>query len=227
MKRLAIFDLDGTLLNTIADLGEATNYALKLNRLPTHRIEKYNLMVGNGVRALIERALPENARKESTVNRVLADFKFYYGNHLITHTTPYPVLPELLESLVRSHFLIAVASNKYQAATRALVNHFFPNIPFVAVEGQRPDRPTKPDPAIVDDILAQANRAIAVTSGTPITKDDVLYIGDSDVDMATARAAGVESVGVTWGFRPRKELIEAGANHIVDTPPEIFSLLLQ
>lgn len=216
MKKLAIFDLDGTLLNTIDDLGHAANYALEKNGYPTHSIASYPFFVGNGVRRLIERVLPEDARTVNIVDRLLVHFKEYYNEHNTDSTVPYQGIPELLNKLSAHGVAIAVASNKYQQATEKLINHYFPNISFVAVEGQKDNVPVKPDPSIVFEILSKAK----------MPKADTIYIGDSGVDMETARRACVDSVGVTWGFRPEKELIESHADNIVNSPSEIAALVL-
>lgn len=216
MKKLAIFDLDGTLLNTIDDLGHAANYALEKNGYPTHSIASYPFFVGNGVRRLIERVLPEDARTVNIVDRLLVHFKEYYNEHNTDFTVPYQGIPELLNKLSAHGVAIAVASNKYQQATEKLINHYFPNISFVAVEGQKENVPVKPDPSIVFEILSKAK----------MPKADTIYIGDSGVDMETARRACVDSVGVTWGFRPEKELIESHADNIVNSPSEIATLVL-
>ena len=215
MKKLAIFDLDGTLLNTIEDLGYAANHALQANGYPTHSIASYPFFVGNGVRRLIERVLPEDARTEATIDRLLVTFKEYYNDHNTDYTKPYEGIPELLSLLSSRGVAIAVASNKYQAATEKLISHFFPTLSFIAVEGQKEGVPVKPDPSIVFEILAKAK--------TP--KADTIYIGDSGVDMETARRACVDSVGVTWGFRPEKELVENHADTIVNSPGDIEKLV--
>ena len=215
MKKLAIFDLDGPLLNTIEDLGYAANHALQAHGYPTHSIASYPFFVGNGVRRLIERVLPEDARTEATIDRLLVTFKEYYNDHNTDYTKPYEGIPELLSLLSSRGVAIAVASNKYQAATEKLISHFFPTLSFIAVEGQKEGVPVKPDPSIVFEILAKAK--------TP--KADTIYIGDSGVDMETARRACVDSVGVTWGFRPEKELVENHADTIVNSPGDIAKLI--
>ena len=215
MKKLAIFDLDGTLLNTIADLARSTNYALNKLGYPTHEIEKYNFMVGNGINKLFERALPEGEKTEENVLRVRKEFIPYYDIHNADDSRPYPGVPELLTDLQSADIQIAVASNKYQAATEKLIAHYFPNIHFTAVFGQREGISVKPDPTVVFDILKLAN----------VEKDEVLYIGDSGVDMQTAANAGVTACGVTWGFRPKSELEEFKPTYIVDTTEKILSLI--
>lgn len=215
MKKLAIFDLDGTLLNTIEDLGRACNYALEQKGLPIHNMASYPFLVGNGVKNLALRAVPESYRTESAIGDILVEFKEYYNQHNCDFTTPYIGIPELLESLSEMGVKIAVASNKYQQATEKIVKHFFPNFDFVTINGQQEGIPVKPDPSIVFDILAKAQ----------VAKDETIFIGDSGVDMETARRACIDSIGVTWGFRPEKELIEHYANHIVHSPTEILEIV--
>lgn len=212
---LVIFDLDGTLLDTIGDLAVACNAMLALRGLPQHSYEEYCHFVGNGILRLVERALPEVLRTPENVAAARADFVKYYIDHIDCHTKPYAGIPELLAELTRRGVRMAVASNKFQEGTSKLIARFFPGVEFVAVFGQRPDVPLKPDPAVVDEILARAR--------TP--KERVLYVGDSGVDMQTARAAGVRSAGVTWGFRDREELQAAGACYLVDRPEQLIALL--
>ena len=211
MKKLVIFDLDGTLLNTIADLAHSTNYALNKLGYPTHDIEKYNFMVGNGINKLFERALPDGEKTEENVLRVRQEFVPYYDQHNADKSRPYPGVTELLETLQTAGMQLAVASNKYQAATEKLIAHYFPNIKFTAVFGQREGIPVKPDPIIVKEILQIAK----------VQEEETLYVGDSGVDMQTAINAGVTSCGVTWGFRPRTELESFHPDHIVDNAEEI------
>ena len=188
MKKLVIFDLDGTLLNTIADLGSAANYALEQMGFPIHELGKYPFMVGNGITRLIERSLPAGYGNEATGSRAREIFLDFYGVHCMDLSTPYPGIPQLLEELTAKGIKVAVASNKYKAGVVKLIGHFFPDVPWQAVEGQTAGRPTKPDPTIVHDIL----------DITRIEKNAVLYVGDSGVDMDTSSNAGIESIGVTW-----------------------------
>lgn len=213
MKRLAIFDLDGTLLDTVADLANATNYALAHCGFPTHATEEYYRFVGNGINKLFSRALPERERTEENIMKIRSLFVPYYNEHNADDSLPYEGIPELLNTLHERGIQLAVASNKYQQATEKLVGHFFPTIPFAAVYGQREGVPIKPDPTVVEDILAK----------TETRREDTLYIGDSGVDMETACRAGVESVGVTWGFRDEEELLANSACHIVHHAGEIMS----
>ena len=214
MKKLVIFDLDGTLLNTIADLAQSTNHALRTLGYPTHEEAAYNFMVGNGIDKLFERALPEGEKSKENVLRVRKEFVPYYDAHNADKSRPYPGIPELLEQLQAQGLQLAVASNKYQAATRKLVARYFPEIRFAAVFGQREGINVKPDPAIVEEIL----------SITGVSKQDVLYVGDSGVDMQTAINAGVASCGVAWGFRPRTELKGFNPDYIVEKAEEIADI---
>lgn len=215
MKKLIIFDLDGTLLNTIADLAAATNQALQHYGYPTHETEAYRFFVGNGINKLFERALPEGERTEENIGKIRSRFVPYYDEHNADLSRPYPGIPEVLETLQQQGVMIAVASNKYQAATRKLVAHYFPTIRFVEVLGQREGIPTKPDPSIVYDIIREAG----------VEKEEVLYVGDSNVDMQTAHHAGVTAIGVAWGFRPRAELAALHPAHIIEKAEELLPLL--
>ncbi len=212
---LVIFDLDGTLLDTIGDLAAASNHMLRLRGLAEHTLDDYRRFVGNGILRLVERALPEALRTPAAVQAARADFLAFYIDHIDLETRPYAGIPALLEELARRGIRLAVASNKFQAGTEKLVRRFFPAIPFVAVLGQRPDVPLKPDPAVVREILTQC--------GVPAEK--TLYVGDSGIDIETARAAGVRSVGVTWGFRSRTELEAAGADRLADRAEAILEAL--
>lgn len=214
MKQLVIFDLDGTLLNTIADLGSATNYALEQCGFPVHPLSAYPRFVGSGITKLLERVLPESSRTPEQVETLRTYFKQYYGEHMMDKTEPYQGIPDLLEQLTAKGVKVAVASNKYQAAVEKLINFYFPDIPWSAIEGQKEGVPVKPDPSIVFEILSKV----------PTPKAGVLYVGDSGIDMETARRACVESAGVTWGFRSVAELRENYADHIVETPNTILRI---
>lgn len=214
MKKLVIFDLDGTLLNTIADLAQSTNHALQTLGYPTHEESAYNLMVGNGINKLFERALPEGERTEENVLRIRREFIPYYDAHNADKSRPYPGIPELLSQMQEQGIQLAVASNKYQSATQKLITHYFPHIRFIAIFGQRESISVKPDPTIVTDILDIAK----------VAKEDVLYVGDSGVDMQTAANAGVTACGVAWGFRPRTELETFNPEYIVDEASAIAAI---
>lgn len=215
MKKLVIFDLDGTLLNTIADLAAATNQALQHYGYPTHEVEAYRFFVGNGINKLFERALPETERTEENILKIRSQFIPYYDTHNADLSRPYPGIPELLMTLQQKGIKIAVASNKYQAATRKLIAHYFPEINFVEVLGQREGIPAKPDPSIVNEIRIKAG----------VDEKEILYAGDSNVDMQTAHNAGVTAVGVAWGFRPRTELEALHPAYIIEKAEELLSLL--
>ena len=172
-------------------------------------------MVGNGINKLFERALPEGEKTEENVLRVRNEFVPYYDIHNADDSRPYPGISALLSYLQSAGIQIAIASNKYQAATEKLVAHYFPEIHFTAVFGQREGVNVKPDPTIVFDILRLAY----------VQKEDVLYVGDSGVDMQTAANAGVTACGVTWGFRPRTELEEFAPPYITETAEEIKRLI--
>ena len=207
-----IFDLDGTLLNTIDDLGYACNYALEQTGYPTHRIEDYPRMVGNGINNLIRRALPEAERTEENILRVRAHFVPYYNVHNCDYTRPYKGISEALKALKAQGHQLAVASNKYQAATEKIVEHFFPGV-FDVILGEREGIERKPDPQIVYDILGR------------LRLTETLYIGDSLVDRDTAKNANVPFVACSWGFVRREALVEAGVTRIVDSPEEILNEL--
>ena len=215
MKKLVIFDLDGTLLDTIADLAESANYALKQLDYPTHNVETIRTFVGNGINKLLERALPSHEQTEENVIRMRSHFVPYYDVHNADLSNPYPGIVSLLEDLQAKGIQIAVASNKYQEATVKLVKQYFPDIDFIEILGQREGINVKPDPTIVFDILQKAD----------VSKEDILYVGDSGVDMQTAINAGVDAVGVTWGFRPRAELESFQPMGLIDKAEELLGFI--
>lgn len=214
---LLIFDLDGTLINTIDDLGQACNHALSACGFPTHRIEDYPRLVGNGINKLIERALPEEHRNEATVLRLREHFVPFYDQHNCDLTRPYDGIPELLQTLKAAGHTLAVASNKYQAATEKIVAHFFPNT-FDVVLGERVGVPRKPDPQIVWDIIHRLSPLASNLS-------PIYYIGDSLVDAATAKAANLPFVACTWGFCTQKQLAQAQPNYMIHHPSEIVQII--
>lgn len=212
---LVIFDLDGTIVDTINDLATACNHALQESGFPTHHISTYQFYVGNGVTRLIERALPSESVNSDTVSAVRNIFMEYYDIHGTDASKPYYGIPELLKQLDAMEVKLAVASNKYQSAVERIVAKLFPEIPWVAVEGQKANVNVKPDPSVIFEILGKC----------PTPKKDVILVGDSAVDMETARRACIESVGVTWGFRPESELVAAGADHIINSPAQLLPLI--
>ena len=214
-NRLAIFDLDGTLLDTIGDLAEACNYMLSLRELGSHTREEYANMVGNGILNLVKRALPEELRTDEYVMAARADFLDFYTANIDRHTRPYDGIYEVLHTLQEEGGSLAVASNKFDEGTQKLVRTIFPDIHFSAIYGNKEGFPLKPDAALLDRIIKECDADVATT----------WMIGDSGVDIQTAKNAGVRSIGCSWGFRPRTELEEFGADYIVDTPSEILQIL--
>ena len=213
---IIIFDLDGTLLNTIDDLGYACNHALGKTGFPTHPIEAYPAKVGNGINNLIRRALPENERTDENILRVREHFVPYYDTHNCDYTRPYDGIPELLKTLKAQGHRLAVASNKYQAATQKIVSRFFPDI-FDVILGEREGIERKPHPQIVFDILKLLTGEAGLSA-----RQSVLYIGDSLVDRDTAQNAGVPFVACSWGFVPRETLLQAGIHTVIDRPAELL-----
>lgn len=215
MTKLAIFDLDGTLIDTIEDLGTAVNHALGLRGLALHSMAEYKDMVGHGVRNLVKDALagslgrqPEDALADSA----LADFVDYYVAHIDVHTRTYPGIQALLSKLQGKGLKLAVASNKFQEGAEKLVKEFFPDIRFVAVLGNSPELPLKPDAAVVQLVLDKAG----------VSREEAVFVGDSATDMKTAANGGVRSIGVSWGFRPRTDLEQSGAMDIADSAEQLF-----
>ena len=215
---LLIFDLDGTLINTIDDLGQACNHALSACGFPTHKIEDYPRLVGNGINKLIERALPEEHRNEATVLRLREYFVPFYDQHNCDLTRPYDGIPELLQTLKVAGHTLAVASNKYQAATEKIVAHYFPNT-FDVVLGEREGIPRKPDPQIVWDIIHRLSPLASNLS-------PIYYVGDSLVDAATAKAANLPFVACTWGFCTKEQLLTVTPDHMVNHPSEIINQII-
>jgi phosphoglycolate phosphatase len=214
-NRLAIFDLDGTLLDTIGDLAAACNHMLALRGLEPHTREEYHKMVGNGILKLVERALPEQLRTAEQVMAAREDFLAYYVEHIDCYTRPYEGIREVLHTLQAEGWTLAVASNKFDSGTKQLVASIFPEVAFKAVYGNREDFPLKPDAALVELIIKECGAE----------REQTTMIGDSGVDMQTAKNGGVRSIGCTWGFRTRTELEENGADIIVDNPLEILQIL--
>ena len=214
-NRLAIFDLDGTLLDTIGDLAEACNHMLGLRGLGSHSREEYRAMVGNGILRLVERALPEELRNAEYVAEARRDFLAFYIEHIDCYSRPYDGIRKVLQTLQDEGWTLAVASNKFDAGTKKLIGSFFPEIHFKAIYGNREGFPLKPDAALVELIMEECGA----------TADTTFMVGDSGVDIQTAKAAGVRSVGCSWGFRSRTELEECGADTIVDRPLDLLQIL--
>ena len=216
-KKLIIFDLDGTLLDTVHDIAASVNYALEQNKFPTHPVDAYYSFIGNGLDKMLERALPENHRKNEEIALMRVYFIEHYYKHSDDLTQPYAGINDLLEKLQAEGYQLAVASNKVHEGTTQLVERFFSNIRFVAVFGQRQGHKAKPDAGILNEIIALAG----------VEKNAVLYVGDSGVDAATAINADVDFAGVLWGFRPRTELASSGAKTFVANCDELYALLAQ
>lgn len=189
---LVIFDLDGTLLDTIADLGEAVNHALAKRGLPLHTRDEYVRKVGHGVRNLVTISLPEELQSdEALIDECLADFKAWYTAHIDVYTHPYPGMQQLLRDLHSKGVKLAVASNKFQSGTEYLVDKFFGDVPFAAILGNREGFPLKPDPAIVEECLRCAG----------VQRSEAILVGDSLTDMTTAENGGIPGIAVSWGYR--------------------------
>ncbi|HIV67998.1 MAG TPA: HAD family hydrolase [Candidatus Butyricicoccus stercorigallinarum] len=213
MKTAIIFDLDGTLLDTLGDLRDAANDALRRRGLPLRTTEEIRRFVGNGVRNLMRRCLPAGSPDEE-IDAALADFKAYYAAHLCDTTAPYDGIPELLTVLRKRGIKVGVLSNKLDSATQQLIRHYFYGKVDVAF-GEHSGVPRKPDPTSCRMVMEQLG----------VRPEEVLYVGDSGVDMRTARNAGLTAVGVTWGFRSRSELIDNGADLLADLPVQILMML--
>ena len=215
MTKLAIFDLDGTLIDTIEDLGTAVNHALGLRGLALHSMAEYRDMVGHGVRNLVKDALAGSLGRQpedALVDSALADFVDYYVAHIDVHTRPYPGIQALLSKLQGKGLKLAVASNKFQEGAEKLVKEFFPESRLVAVLGNSPELPLKPDAAVVQLVLDKAG----------VSREEAVFVGDSATDMKTAANGGVRSIGVSWGFRPRTDLEQSGAMDIADSAEQLF-----
>lgn len=214
-KKLVIFDLDGTLLNTIGDLAACCNHMLRQRGLEEHSYEEYCHFVGNGVTRLVERALPESLRTTDYIAAARKDFVEYYYDNIDNYSVAYDGVHELLQRCVDAGATLAVASNKFHSGTNRLIEKFFGDIEFAAIYGNRDGFPLKPDRAIIDLIMEQCGA----------TADNTYMVGDSGIDIQTARAAGVHAIGVSWGFRERQELVESGAEYIADNTEELFDAI--
>lgn len=214
MFKACIFDLDGTLVDSLRDLADASNHALHIQGYPTHETAKYRYFVGNGIPKLIERTLPVKARTPDILAHTRALFDAYYDVHRLDHTAPYPGILPLLDQLGEKGIPIAIVSNKADPFTKKIASALFGNR-FQSVLGSRPNVPRKPDPTAALEIASNLNTA----------PEECLFIGDSGVDMKTATAAGMTGIGVLWGFRGREELLENGAHKLIEQPAELLSLL--
>lgn len=210
--KLAIFDLDGTLLYTLDDLGTAANYSLAEGGFPTHPLPAFKMMVGHGVRKLMKNALPEGTPDDIVAER-LKSFTDYYASHIDGLTMPYPGIPEMLQRLQADGVKLAVASNKFQEGTSVLIKKFFPDLEFVGVFGNSPETPLKPDPAVINKLMQMAGCSV----------EETVMVGDAGSDIETARNAGVHALAVNWGYRPLEDLKNADA--MAGTSEELYTLI--
>ena len=211
LYNIFVFDLDGTLLDTLQDLANSVNYALRQHGMPEHSIDDIRRFVGNGVRLLMERAVPDGARNPQ-FEAAFATFRQYYMQHSLDTTRPYDGIPELIHELKNRGCQMAVVSNKMMAATQELVHHFFPDIPVAIGEHEAAGIRKKPAPDTVFEALRQLEFGNAV------------YIGDSEVDIETARNSGLPCISVLWGFRSRDFLLAHGATTFAEHPLDILSI---
>lgn len=210
-----VFDLDGTLLDSLADLADTMNAVLQTNGYAMHPQEAYRHFVGTGMEALVRRTLPEHARTPDEIAARLEDTRQEYARRWADSTRPYAGVPQMLDALQDRDLPMAVLSNKPDDFTSLTVERLLSDWSFAQVRGQRPDTPTKPDPA----------GAYAIAEALSVDPARVLYVGDTSTDMQTGRAAGMVTIGVTWGFRDRPELEEHGAHTVIDEPSQLLTLL--
>ena len=215
--KTVLFDLDGTLLNTIDDLADAGNWVCTQNGWPTFTVEQFKHMVGNGIPKLVERFSPEDARSQERLAATLAQFSARYDAHKEDKTAPYAGIPELLDTLRANGIQCAVFSNKADAFCGKIIEHYFGPDSFSLVRGSRPGVPTKPDPAGVYSLMADLGA----------DPQSTLFVGDSDVDILTGHNAGLPALGVLWGFRGEAELTAAGADALAAKPEDILTYLHQ
>ena len=235
---LVIFDLDGTLLYTLEDIASALNFALDGHGFPTHSLAECKMMIGHGVRNLVKQSIPlETQSNNSVIISVLNAFRVYYTEHIDDATRPYRGIEKLLWTLYLNDVMVAVASNKFQSGTDALMRRFFPRVPFVAVLGggglpatgtAEFGMPLKPDPRVVQTILRAAARKRGGDcqngGGSDSCGIRAVMVGDSETDIQTARNGGIDSIAVTWGYRKAGDLI--GADQIFSTPGKLLSYLI-
>lgn len=216
MFKYVIFDLDGTLLNTIDDLADAGNWVCQNHGWPTHTVEEYRYYVGNGMAKLAERFAPENWRTPERVQAILDEFMPYYDAHKADKTAPYPGLAETLERLKRAGVSMSVLTNKADLLAGPVVEGYYPGV-FPIIQGALPGYPTKPDPTLLHRLMERMGAVV----------EDTLFVGDSNVDIRTAKNGGLTSCGVLWGFRTRQELEAEGADFLAETAEELAELILK
>ena len=213
--KAVIFDLDGTLLNSLEDIADSANKVLENHDLPTHKPDDYRMFVGSGISELMTRALPEEKRNTESIDDYVKEYRQEYTRNWNKKTKPYMGIAEMLDKLVSRHIKIAVLSNKLHAFTKQCVDELLPNWKFDIVVGFQNEIPPKPDPTGALQIAEQLN----------LSPSQILYVGDSDIDMKTGVAAGMHTVGVLWGFRTKDELQKNGAKTLIEKPKEILNLL--
>lgn len=210
-----IFDLDGTLLDTLADLADSCNHVCASHGWPTHDYSAYCYFIGNGAAKLVERAIPESVRGTQLGQKALDEFLVYYEQHKADKTCPYAGMPELVDKLKQAGVNVAVLTNKPDAAAGPVMEQYYPGV-FRLVQGGLPGVPLKPDPAPVHKLLERMGAS----------KENTLFVGDSNVDIQTARNSGLAGCGVLWGFRSRQELEGEGADYIAATPGDLLNIIL-
>ena len=213
--KLIVFDLDGTLINSLEDLADSANHILTQHGFPTHPVDAYRYFVGDGVRKLIERILPSDERNDTQIERCRQEFVEYYSIHMEDKTSVYEEITDLLKALKTNGLKIAVATNKVHSAVAPLMAKYFPGIRFDSMIGQREGVPVKPNPQIMYDILKE----------TGCKPSETLHIGDTATDMQLAHNAGVTPVGVLWGYRPLEEIQEAGTQQIIKHPLDLLRII--
>jgi len=216
MFRCVIFDLDGTLLNTLDDLADSGNYTCRMNGWPEHPVDAYKYFVGNGMAKLVERFTPEEYRTPDVLNSVLNMFVPYYNAHKEDKTVPYAGVPEMLVRLKHAEVKTAVLTNKAHHLAQGVIEHYFPGM-FHYVQGALPDMPAKPDPSLLFALMEQMGA----------TAQETLFVGDSNVDIRTAKNGGLTGCGVLWGFRTASELRQEGADYLVESPEQLTELILR
>lgn len=213
--RAVIFDLDGTLLDTLQDIGAGANTALHRSGFPEHPRMDYRRYVGHGIRTLFSQALPPQSNTPQTLERVLADYQSYYPEHCTVHTVFFPGVAEMVKKMHAAGYVLGVLSNKTERTTLKIIHHYFPEEPFSLVWGNNGTRPLKP----------ALDAGYLLLDELGLAPQDVLYIGDGDTDMEFASKMGFFALGVTWGYRDREELLAAGAQMLVDSTAEIEQFL--
>jgi phosphoglycolate phosphatase len=215
LTQLVIFDLDGTLIDSLGDLADAMNAVLDTRRFPVHPLDSYRHFVGNGIEMLVRRALPSAVVNESNVAEFVGLMREEYSTRWLATTRPFPQIPELLATLLSRKIQTAVLSNKPDSSTRTLVGQLFPDHPFVSVRGERNGVPRKPDPTSTLEIISELE----------VSPPKTVFVGDTPIDITTGTKAGARTVGVAWGFREAHELLDAGADNVIHRPLELLGFL--